>query len=189
MSQSLGKASIKPEKPVYILNSASVVGTKEGQGPLGLLFDKVGEDDMFGCATWEEAESILQKDAVYLAMEKAGVKPEDISFIFAGDLLGQSIATTFGISTYQIPLLGVYGACSTCGESLTLGVIAIAGGFAKRIACVTSSHFASAEKEFRFPLEYGNQRPLSATWTVTGSGAFVLGDDEALEQLKQSGKG
>ena len=189
MSQSLGKASIKPEKPVYILNSASVVGTKEGQGPLGLLFDKVGEDDMFGCATWEEAESVLQKDAVYLAMEKSGVKPEDISFIFAGDLLGQSIATTFGISTYQIPLLGVYGACSTCGESLTLGVIAIAGGFAKRVACVTSSHFASAEKEFRFPLEYGNQRPLSATWTVTGSGAFVLGDDEALEQLKQSGKG
>ena len=189
MSQSIGKASIKPEKPVYILNSASVVGTKEGQGPLGLLFDKVGEDDMFDCATWEEAESTLQKDAVYLAMEKAGVKPEDISFIFAGDLLGQSIATTFGISTYQIPLLGVYGACSTCGESLTLGVITVAGGFAKKVACVTSSHFASAEKEFRFPLEYGNQRPLSATWTVTGSGAFVLGDDEALEQLKQSGKG
>ena len=189
MSQSLGKASIKPEKPVYILNSASVVGTKEGQGPLGLLFDKVGEDDMFGCATWEEAESTLQKDAVYLALEKAGVQPEDISFIFAGDLLGQSIATSFGISTYQIPLLGVYGACSTCGESLTLGVMTIAGGYAKRVACVTSSHFASAEKEFRFPLEYGNQRPLSATWTVTGSGAFILGDDEALEQTKNAGKG
>ena len=189
MNQSLGKASIRPEKPVYILNSASVVGTKEGQGPLGLLFDKVGEDDMFGCATWEEAESTLQKEAVGMALEKAGLSQEEVTFIFAGDLLGQSIATSFGISYYQIPLLGVYGACSTCGESLTLGVMSIAGGFARRVACVTSSHFASAEKEFRFPLEYGNQRPLSATWTVTGSGAFVLGDDEALMAVKTSGKG
>ena len=180
---------MKPEQPVYILNSASAVGTKEGQGPLGLLFDKVGEDDMFGCNTWEEAESTLQKDAVYLALEKAGVSREDISFIFAGDLLGQSIATSFGISSYQIPLLGVYGACSTCGEALTLGVMTIAGGFADRVACVTSSHFASAEKEFRFPLEYGNQRPLSATWTVTGSGAFVLGNRESLDQMKKAGKG
>lgn len=176
MSQSLGRASICLEKPVYILNSASVVGTKEGEGPLGELFDMVGEEDMFGCNTWEEAESNLQKDAVYLALGKAGLKPEDISFIFAGDLLGQSIATSFGIAAYQIPLLGVYGACSTCGESLTVGAMAIAGGFAQRVVCVTSSHFASAEKEFRFPLEYGNQRPLSATWTVTGSGAFVLSD-------------
>lgn len=176
MSQSLGRASICLEKPVYILNSASVVGKKEGEGPLGELFDMVGEEDMFGCNTWEEAESNLQKDAVYLALGKAGLKPEDISFIFAGDLLGQSIATSFGIAAYQIPLLGVYGACSTCGESLTVGAMAIAGGFAQRVVCVTSSHFASAEKEFRFPLEYGNQRPLSATWTVTGSGAFVLSD-------------
>lgn len=176
MSQSLGRASICLEKPVYILNSASVVGKKEGEGPLGELFDMVGEEDMFGCNTWEEAESNLQKDAVYLALGKAGLKPEDISFIFAGDLLGQSIATSFGIAAYQIPLLGVYGACSTCGESLTVGAMAIAGGFAQRVICVTSSHFASAEKEFRFPLEYGNQRPLSATWTVTGSGAFVLSD-------------
>ena len=182
MSQSLGKASAKPEKPVYILNSGSIVGTKEGQGPLGLLFDMVGSDDMFGCESWEEAESSLQKSAVHLALEKAKVKADDVRFIFAGDLLGQSIATSFGISTYQIPLLGVYGACSTCGESLTVGVMTIAGGFADRVVCVTSSHFASAEKEFRFPLEYGNQRPLSATWTVTGSGAFVLGNDTALLQ-------
>lgn len=175
MNQKSGKASIKPTQPVYILNSASVVGTKEGEGPLGLLFDKVGEDDLFGCATWEEAESKLQKEAVGLALDKEGLRPEDISFVFAGDLLGQSMATSFGISTYQIPLLGVYGACSTCGEALTLGAMSIAGGFADKCVCVTSSHFASAEKEFRFPLEYGNQRPLSATWTVTGSGAFVLG--------------
>lgn len=174
MNQKLGKASIRPERPVYILNSASAVGTKEGQGPLGLLFDEVGEDDMFGCKSWEEAESSLQKKAVGMALDKACLKPEDITFIFAGDLLGQSIATSFGISAYQIPLFGVYGACSTCGESLTLGVISIAGGFADKVVCVTSSHFASAEKEFRFPLGYGNQRPLSASWTVTGSGAFVL---------------
>ncbi len=144
MNQKLGKASVRPEQPVYILNSGSVVGTKEGQGPLGLLFDTVGEDDMFGCATWEEAESSLQKDAVYLALTKAGLKPEDVSFIFAGDLLGQSIATSFGISAYQIPLLGVYGACSTCGESLTLGTMSIAGGFADKVVCVTSSHYARA---------------------------------------------
>lgn len=175
MGQHLGKSSIRLEKPVYITGSASVVGKKEGEGPLGLLFDMVGEDDMFGCATWEEAESNLQKDAVYLAMEKAGVKATDVDFMFAGDLLGQSIATSFGISSYQIPLFGVYGACSTCGESIALGSMAVEGGFAQKVVCVTSSHFASAEKEFRFPLDYGNQRPLSASWTVTGSGAFVLG--------------
>ena len=192
MNQKIGKASMKPENPIYILNSASIVGTKEGQGPLKDLFDMVGDDDMFGCNTWEEAESSLQKDAVYLAMGKTGVRPEDIDYIFAGDLLGQSIATSFGISTYEIPLLGVYGACSTCGESMLLGSMCIAGGFADRVVCVTSSHFASAEKEFRFPLEYGNQRPLSASWTVTGSGAFVLGSEEMTqnreaEQTKNSG--
>lgn len=179
MNQKLGKASIRLEKPVSILNSASVVGTKEAQGPLGLLFDKTGQDDMFGCKTWEEAESTLQKEAVGLALDKAGLRPEDISYIFAGDLLGQSMATSFGLSSYQIPLFGVYGACSTCGESLTLGAMSIAGGFADRVVCVTSSHFASAEKEFRFPLDYGSQRPLSATWTVTGSGAFVLTEGQA----------
>lgn len=186
MNQMLGKASIRLEHAVYIMDSASVVGTKEGEGPLGELFDMVGEDDMFGCNTWEEAESSLQKDAVYLAMGKAGVKPEEISFLFAGDLLGQCIATSFGISGYEIPLLGVYGACSTCGETLTLGAMSIAGGFADKVVCVTSSHFASAEKEFRFPLEYGNQRPLSASWTVTGSGAFVLGSEAAIIEQKKA---
>ena len=183
-NQRIGRASMQPAKPVYILGRSSIVGTKEGQGPLGLLFDMVGSDDMFGCKTWEEAESNLQKDAVYLALEKAGKKAEDISLMFAGDLLGQSIATSFGIASYQIPLFGVYGACSTCGESLTLGVISIAGGFAETAVCVTSSHFASAEKEFRFPLDYGSQRPLSATWTVTGSGAFVLGSEQEAENCK-----
>lgn len=177
MNQQVGTGSIQLATPVYIRNSASIVGTKEGEGPLGELFDMVGSDDWFGCKTWEEAESSLQKDAVYLAMGKAGMKPEDIRFIFAGDLLGQCIATSFGISTYEIPLFGVYGACSTCGESMELGAMTIAGGYADTVVCVTSSHFASAEKEFRYPLEYGNQRPLSASWTVTGSGAFVLSKD------------
>ena len=109
-------------------------------------------------------------------MKKAGMNSTDLRYLFAGDLLGQSIATSFGLSQYERPLLGLYGACSTCGLSLSLGAMTISGGFAETVGCVTSSHFASAEKEFRFPLGYGNQRPLSASWTVTGSGAFVLGN-------------
>ena len=172
----LGKQSVEIKNPVYIMESASVVGTKEGQGPLGSLFDMVGQDDMFGCDSWEEAESSLQKDAVYLALGKAGLKKEDIRYLFAGDLLGQSIASSFGLASYEIPLIGLYGACSTCGLSLSMGTMAVNAGYAKHVVCVTSSHFASAEKEFRFPLGYGSQRPLSASWTVTGSGAFILGD-------------
>lgn len=173
-TQKSGKSGIRLAQPVYIRSSASIVGKKEGEGPFGACFDMVGEDDLFGCNTWEEAESSIQKDAVYMVLEQAGMKADEIDFLFAGDLLGQSIATSFGLSSYQIPLFGVYGACSTCGETLTLGSMAIAGGYADYTLCVTSSHFASAEKEFRFPLGYGNQRPLSATWTVTGSGAFLL---------------
>ncbi len=172
----LGKQSIELNHPVFIRASASVVGTKEGQGPLAELFDMIGQDDMFGCASWEEAESSLQKDAVYLALGKARMKKEDIRYLFAGDLLGQSIASSFGLASYEIPLVGLYGACSTCGLSLSMGAMAVNAGYAEHVVCVTSSHFASAEKEFRFPLGYGNQRPLSASWTVTGSGAFVLSD-------------
>ena len=175
MNQKLGRASVRLERPVYILNSASVVGTKEGQGPLGLLFDKVGRDDMFGCKTWEEAESALQKEAVGLALEKAGLRPEDISYIFAGDLLGQSMATSFGISSYQIPLLGVYGACSTMGEFMALGSLLIAGGFARRVGAMTSSHFCTAERQYRMPVPYGSQRTPTAQWTATASGCVVLG--------------
>lgn len=169
-----GKQSIKIPVPVYIRASASVAGTKEGEGPFGSLFDMVGTDDKFGCNTWEEAESTLQKEALQIAIGRAGLKNEDIRFLFAGDLLGQSIASSFGLSSFGIPLVGMYGACSTCGLSLAMATVMIAGGMAEYAACVTSSHFASAEKEFRFPLGYGNQRPLSATWTVTGSGAFVV---------------
>ena len=173
-SNALGKQSIQLKQPVYILESASVVGKKEGEGPLGSLFDVVLTDDMNGCNTWEEAESTLQRDAIYTVLQKSQMRIENVRYLFAGDLLGQSIASTFGIMTYETPLFGLYGACSTCGLSLSLGSMAIAGGFADHVVCVTSSHFASAEKEFRFPLEYGNQRPLSASWTVTGSGAFLL---------------
>ena len=134
----------------------------------------MGTDDKFGCDTWEQAESTLQKEALQLAIGKSGMKSGEIRYLFAGDLLGQSIASSFGVASFQIPLVGMYGACSTCGLTLSMATVMIAGGMAEHAACVTSSHFASAEKEFRFPLGYGNQRPLSATWTVTGSGAFIL---------------
>lgn len=182
-----GRQSAVFHKPVFIKESAAIVGTKEGEGPLGDLFDMVGEEDMFGCNTWEEAESSLQKDAVYMALGKAGLKPQDIRYLLAGDLLGQSIASSFGLMNYEIPLFGLYGACSTCGESLGLGSMLVAGGMAEHVMCVTSSHFASAEKEFRFPLEYGNQRPLSATWTVTGSGAFILSAANTQAKAKITG--
>lgn len=175
MSQMLGKRSVRFEKPPYIQASGSVVGKKEGEGPLGKCFDMICSDDKFGAENWEEAESTLQKEAAALAMGKAGVKPEDVRYIFAGDLLGQTIATSFGIMNYEVPLFGLYGACSTAGESMSLGAMCVAGGYADLVLTMTSSHFASAEKQFRFPLEYGNQRPVSATWTVTGSGAFLLG--------------
>ena len=170
----LGKQSAVFQEPVWLVESASVVGKKEGEGPLGNLFDAAGEDDLFGCKSWEDAESFLQREALSRALQKAGWKPEDVRFLFAGDLLGQEIATSFGLECFDRPLFGLYGACSTCALSLALASFAIAGGFAQKAACVTSSHFGSAEKEFRFPLGYGNQRPLSATWTVTGSGAFLL---------------
>lgn len=177
MTQAVGNQSLKFTNPVSILSSASIVGKKEGEGPLGDLFDMICEDPICGCESWEEAESTLQKEAVTLALGKAKIKKEDIRYLFAGDLLSQTIASSFGLLDFGIPLFGVYGACSTCGESLSLGAMSIAGGFADRVVAVTSSHFASAEKQFRFPLEYGNQRPLSATWTVTGSGAFVLSNE------------
>lgn len=170
----LGKQSIQFNKKPYLLNSASIVGSKEAEGPMGKLFDKVGYDDSFGAQNWEEAESRLQKEALEIALSKAGLIRQDVQMVLAGDLLGQSIASSFGLADYQLPHVGLYGACSTCGLSLTMGAAMVSAGFVERAACITSSHFASAEKEFRFPLSYGNQRPKSATWTVTGSGAFLV---------------
>ncbi len=173
-NQMKGEQSIKFREAPYILSGASVVGPKEGEGPLGEQFDLVAPDAELGEKTWEEAESALQQEALQTAIGKAELTSAQIRYLFGGDLLAQLIATSFGNDEANIPLFGLYGACSTCGESLTLASMAIAGGYADYAAAVTSSHFGSAEKEFRFPLGYGNQRPLSATWTVTGSGAFVL---------------
>ena len=170
----MGESSVKLPMPVYIVNGASIAGTKEGQGPLGSCIDHVLTDDQFGADSWEAAECKLQKETVAILLKKTEVSEKEIRYLFAGDLLGQTMASSFGLASYEIPYFGVYGACSTCGESLSLGAMTIGGGFATQVVCVTSSHFASAEKEFRFPLEYGGQRPKSSTWTVTGSGAFLL---------------
>ena len=155
MDQQVGSGSLCFAKAPFIIGTASVVGTKEGEGPLADAFDCIGPDDKFGQQTWEAAESSLQKEALTLALGKADQKPEDMRYLFAGDLLGQLIASSFGLKTFEIPLFGLYGACSTCGEALALSAMTVAAGYADRVAAVTSSHFASAEKQFRFP-----QRPF-----------------------------
>ena len=175
MEQTAGKQSISFTEPVHIISSASVVGPKEGEGPLGDGFDLIAPEADFGEETWEQAESTMQQEALQLAIGKAGLKSRDIRYLFGGDLLAQLTATSFGSEETHIPLFGLYSACSTCGEALALAALTVSAGCAEHVAVVTSSHFGSAEKEFRLPLGYGSQRPLSATWTVTGSGAFVLG--------------
>ena len=170
-----GAQSIEFAQSPYLISSASVTGKKEGEGPLGKMFDMVGEDDLFGADTWEEAESTMQKEACLLAMGKAHVSPKQIRYLYGGDLLRQGIATSIGVEGLNIPMFGLYGACSTSGEALALASMSVAAGYGEYMLAVTSSHFGSAEKEFRFPLSYANQRPLSAHWTVTGSGAFLVG--------------
>lgn len=174
MNQMTGKQSIEFQAAPHIISSASVVGPKEGEGPLGEWFDLVGAEAGFGEQTWEEAESTMQREALQTAIGKAKLLTTQVRYLFGGDLLAQLIATSFGSEETNTPLFGLYGACSTCGEALTLAAMTVAAGYADYAAALTSSHFGSAEKEFRFPLGYGNQRPLSATWTVTGSGAFLL---------------
>lgn len=169
-----GKASVLFDKPPVISSAASVVGQKEGDGPLGRCFDQVEMDSMLGKKNWEEAESELQTRAAKLAIEKSGLSKDEIRYYFGGDLLAQLIATSFGSMNLEFPMFGVYGACSTMGEAMGLGAMTVAGGFADHVVVAASSHFASAEKQFRYPLEYGNQRPYSATWTVTGSGSVVI---------------
>lgn len=181
--QTKGKQSIAFAKPVYIASGASIVGKKEGEGPLGELFDCICEDPKCGTDSWEEAESTLQKEAAQLAIGKAGLDSKQIRMIFAGDLLAQSIASSYGIMDLDIPVYGLYGACSTMGEALSLAAMTVSAGYGEYVLALTSSHFGSAEKEFRFPLEYGNQRPLSATWTVTGSGACVLGGSQGKARI------
>ena len=173
-TEALGKQTIKFAHPPAIIGAASIVGEMEGQGPLAAYFDQIETDPTFGKESWELGESEMVRRAVQTAISKSGLTKEDIRYIFGGDLLGQLIGTTFGLKDFNIPLFGLYGACSTCGESLSLASMTVAAGYAQNVIAVTSSHYASAEKQFRFPLEYGNQRPLSSTWTVTGSGAFIV---------------
>ena len=185
MNQQVGSGSLCFSKAPFIMSTASVVGKKEGEGPLKHCFDVIGMDEKFGEDNWEAAESALQKEALVLAFSKGNRKAEDIRYLFSGDLLGQTIASYFGLKEFEIPMFGLYGACSTCGESLSLAAMTVAAGYADCVAAVTSSHFASAEKQFRFPLEYANQRPMSATWTVTGAGAFLLASEEKLQEWKR----
>lgn len=175
MDQIRGSQSLIFSKAPFIISAASVAGSKESEGPLAKLFDMVNQDDLFGGQTWEEAESNMQKEACVLALGKAHVRAQSVRYLFGGDLLRQGIATSMGVEALQIPMFGLYGACSTSGEALALSAMSTAAGYGEYMLAVTSSHFGSAEKEFRFPLGYASQRPLSAHWTVTGSGAFLVG--------------
>lgn len=173
-NKAVGKQTVTFGNPPVIISRASIVGQMEGEGPLSSFYDQIENDPTFGMNSWEEGESEMVRRAIQTAISKSGITKEDIRYILGGDLLGQLIGTTFGVKNFNIPLFGLYGACSTCGESLSLAAMLVAAGYADNALAVTSSHYGSAEKQFRFPLEYGNQRPLSATWTVTGSGAFVV---------------
>lgn len=183
--QAVGKQTVKFDNPPIILSHASVVGEMEGQGPLASYFDQIEPDPTFGKDSWEEGESEMVRRACQTAISKSGITKSDIRYIFGGDLLGQLIGTTFGLKDFDIPVFGLYGACSTCGESLSLAAMTVAAGYAANALAVTSSHYGSAEKQFRFPLEYGNQRPLSATWTVTGSGAFIVSSTNTEQPMNQ----
>lgn len=172
----LGKQTIKLANPPTMLAGAAVVGPKEGDGPLAEFFDVIQKDDYFGQDSWEKAESKFVEEAVKRAVSKSGVSITSIDYMLAGDLLNQLISSSFAARNLQIPYLGVYGACSTMAESISIGSMIIDGGYADHVICATSSHFSSAERQYRFPLEQGVQRPPYSQWTVTGAGATVLSD-------------
>lgn len=167
------KTIVLQNKP-YVMSYAAVGGKKEKNGPLGNCFDFTSEDSLFGEDSYEKAEARMQQIAVQLALEKANYDYSDIDCIFAGDLLNQCIGSSFKLRTTDMPFVGVYGACSTMALTLLLASVFINSGVAKKTVSVTSSHFCSAERQYRFPLEYGSQRTPTAQWTVTGSGAVVL---------------
>ena len=171
--QKLGKQTIKFDTPPVITEVASIVGPKESQGPLAKYFDQTLDDEFWGEKTWEKAESKIIKETVNTVISKSGIPSEQIDCCFAGDLLNQCISSSFGLRELNIPFFGVFGACSTFVESMSLSAIAVES-FAQNVLCATSSHFCSAEKQFRFPLELGNQRPPSSQWTVTGSGSAII---------------
>lgn len=174
MIKRVGAYTIEFEDKPCIIGCGSVVGKKEAQGPLKESFDKVFFDTHLGQDTWEKAESRLQQEALSVALQKAGVNADDISYLFAGDLLNQCISSSFGLKDYAIPYLGQYGACSTMVQSLIMASVMVESNACKYSACVTSSHFCSAERQYRFPLDYGGQRPPSAQWTVTGAGSCIV---------------
>lgn len=174
----IGKQTISFDSPPTITECNSIVGPKEAQGPLAKYFDLTLDDEFWGEKSWEKAESKIIKENVNALVTKSGISTNNIDCIFAGDLLNQCISSSFGLRDSNIPFIGMFGACSTFVESMCMGAIAIES-FAQNVICATSSHFCSAEKQFRFPLELGNQRPQTSQWTVTGSGATLLSKDGA----------
>lgn len=174
-----GRRSIVFPQPPAILAYASVAGKKEAQGPLRTSFDLTSDDTSFGQKTWEKAETQMQKQALRIALNKAKLEESALDAAFLGDLLNQCIGSTFSLRNSEVPAFGLYGACSTMAESLLLAGMAVSGGFCRRALAMTSSHFASSERQYRFPLGYGGQRTPTAQWTVTGAGAVILGVEGA----------
>ena len=175
LGKRMGKQSIKLVSKPRIISAYSVVGPKEGEGPLSEYFDLVLKDDLNGQKSYEKAESSILYTAITECIKKANVQETDINYLLAGDLLNQISSSNFAARDLDIPFIGLYGACSTMTESLSLGALIMEGGFANYILAATSSHFSSAERQFRYPLEYGSQRHPTAHWTVTGAGAMILG--------------
>ena len=165
---------IRLRRPPSVTAWSSTVGKKEGEGPMGNCFDIVEQDSRFGCDTWEQAESELQRRTLNLLMEKAHCTEPQIACLFAGDLINQCTSSTFALRHTDIPYYGIFGACSTFAEGLQLAAIAVSGMELPRAAVLTSSHFSSAERQFRFPLSYGGQRTPNAQWTCTAAGAAML---------------
>ena len=174
MAKRIGRYTVMTECEPAIVGFGSVASKKEGEGPLKEYFDLVEQDTTFGQQSWEQAESMIQKNAVQIALKKAGMSPDQIDVICAGDLLNQCIGSTFGLSKLEIPFVGMYGACSTMAESLATATMFLETGAVDTAVAVTSSHFCSSERQFRFPLEYGSLRTPTSQWTVTGGGAVVL---------------
>ena len=179
MAKKKGKRTLIFDNPPTVMAFAAVGSKKEAEGPLGGYFDYLDTDGTFGEKSWEKAESSMQRKAVEKALNKCSLAPSQIDYVFAGDLLNQCTGSTFGLRDMGIPLLGLYGACSTMAEGLILASLFIEAGIAEHTMAVTSSHFCSAERQFRFPLEYGGQRPPTAQWTATASGAAILGTGQA----------
>lgn len=172
----IGAQTVQLEKKPYIIGRGNVVGKKEGEGPLGACFDESLNDDMYGEKSWEKAESKMLQTAMTKACERAQLRKEDIDIMLSGDLVNQIMSSSFTARNMHIPFLGLYGACSTMTESLLIGSMLIDGEFAARVLAGASSHFCTAERQFRMPVEHGNQRPPSAQWTATAAGAVVLSE-------------